>query len=197
MRPDKDEAAIVSFTGEVTLEQGFTGNLDRLRRAIDRVEFVPPSGYIGGGVVVGRHASDFGYQPDSGRRNRDLGCCLGQLPTNCSRISAENTRRTIILLTDGDDTISQVKMHDAIERAQKADALIYAIGIGDTYQGGVDEGSFKKITEKTGGRAYFPRKREGIESALCADSTRPARTVSGRLLTVKQDARRLLPANSD
>ena len=53
MRPDRDEAAIVSFTGEVTLEQGFTGNLDRLRRAIDRVEFVPPSGYIGGGVVVG------------------------------------------------------------------------------------------------------------------------------------------------
>ncbi len=29
MRPDRDEAAIVSFTGEVTLEQGFTGNLDR------------------------------------------------------------------------------------------------------------------------------------------------------------------------
>src|SRR6185436_20678274 len=53
MRPERDEAAIVSFTGEVTLEQGFTGNLDRLRRAIDRVEFVPPSGYIGGGVVVG------------------------------------------------------------------------------------------------------------------------------------------------
>src|SRR6266550_61050 len=53
MRPQKDEAAVVSFTGEVTLEQGFTGNLERLRRAIDRVEFVPPSGYVGGGVVVG------------------------------------------------------------------------------------------------------------------------------------------------
>ncbi len=52
MRPIKDEAAIVSFTGDTTLEQGFTGNMDRLRRAIDRVEFVPPSGYIGGGVVV-------------------------------------------------------------------------------------------------------------------------------------------------
>src|SRR3979411_633529 len=33
MRPDKDEAAIVSFTGEVSLEQGFTGNLERLRTA--------------------------------------------------------------------------------------------------------------------------------------------------------------------
>src|SRR5690242_18663311 len=52
MRPNKDEAAVVSFTGETTLEQGFTGNVDRLRRAIDHVEFVPPSGYIGGGVVV-------------------------------------------------------------------------------------------------------------------------------------------------
>ena len=29
------------------LEQGFTGNMVRLSRAIDRVEFVPPSGYVG------------------------------------------------------------------------------------------------------------------------------------------------------
>src|SRR6185295_4882043 len=52
LRPNKDEAAVVSFTGETTLEQGFTGSLERLRRAIDHVEFIPPSGYIGGGVVV-------------------------------------------------------------------------------------------------------------------------------------------------
>src|SRR5260370_2236429 len=52
VRANKDEAAIVSFTGEVTLEQGLTGNIGRLRRAIDQVEFVPPSGYIGGGGVV-------------------------------------------------------------------------------------------------------------------------------------------------
>jgi Ca-activated chloride channel homolog len=52
LRPNKDEAAIVTFTGEVTLEQGLTSSLDRLRRAVDKVEFVPPSGYIGGGVVV-------------------------------------------------------------------------------------------------------------------------------------------------
>src|SRR5207245_6173387 len=31
LRADKDEAAIVSFTGEVTLEQGLTGNIPRLR----------------------------------------------------------------------------------------------------------------------------------------------------------------------
>src|SRR5437868_5914074 len=52
VRPTKDEVSIVSFTGESTLEQGMTNNLNRLQRAIERVQFVPPSGYIGGGVVT-------------------------------------------------------------------------------------------------------------------------------------------------
>src|SRR5215510_664510 len=52
VRPEKDEAAVLSFTGETTLEQGLTGNLGRLRRAIDAVEFVPASGTIGGNIVV-------------------------------------------------------------------------------------------------------------------------------------------------
>src|SRR6185295_5276171 len=155
MRPDKDEAAIVSFTGEVTLEQGFTGNLDRLRRAIDRVEFIPPSGYIGGGVVVG------GTPPISDTNQMLAGStaiwdAVWASSNDLLSQSADNTRRTIILLTDGENTSGQMKIHEAIERAQKADALIYAVGIGDSYQGGVDEGSLRKITEQTGGRAYFP-----------------------------------------
>jgi Ca-activated chloride channel family protein len=165
MRPERDEAAIVSFTGDVTLEQGFTGNLDRLRRAIDRVEFVPPSGYIGGGVVVG------GTPPISDTNQMLAGStaiwdAVWASSNDLLAVSAYNTRRTIILLTDGEDTISQVKMHEAIERAQKADALIYAIGIGDSYQGGVDAGSLRKITEQTGGRAYFPRSESELRSAF-------------------------------
>ena len=45
IRAQKDEAAILSFTGDTTLEQGFTGSLERLRRAIDKVEFVSVSAY--------------------------------------------------------------------------------------------------------------------------------------------------------
>jgi VWFA-related protein len=167
MHGGKDEAAVVSFTGEVTLEQGFTGNLDRLRRAVDRVEFVPAAGtYIGGGVVVGG-----GTPPISGGNQALAGStaiwdAVWATSNELLSDSAENTRRTIILLTDGEDTISQVKMHEAIERAQKADALIYAIGIGDSYQGGVDEGSLRKITEQTGGRAYFPRSESELRSAF-------------------------------
>jgi VWFA-related protein len=128
MRPQKDEAAILSFTGDVTLEQGFTGNIDRLRRAIDHVEFVAPSGYIGGNVVV----QSGGAQPTPpiSDVHRDLAgstaiwdavwVCSNDLMAD----SAENTRRAMILLTDGVDTSSRLKMHEAIERAQKAEVFI-------------------------------------------------------------------------
>ncbi|HVS82328.1 MAG TPA: VWA domain-containing protein [Pyrinomonadaceae bacterium] len=165
VRPNKDEAAIVSFTGEVTLEQGLTGSIARLRRAIDQVEFVPPSGYIGGGVVVG------GTPPISGTQQALAGStaiwdAIWATSSEVLSDAAEHTRRAIILLTDGDDTISQMHMQDAINRALKADALIYAIGIGDRYQFGINEGALKKITEGTGGRAYFPRNERELRDSF-------------------------------
>jgi VWFA-related protein len=165
LRPNKDEAAVVTFTGEVTLEQGLTGNIARLRRAIDQVEFVPPSGYIGGGVVVG------GTPPISGTQQTLAGStaiwdAIWATANELLSDSAEHTRRAIILLTDGEDTISQTKMQEAINRAVKADALIYAIGIGDRYQFGINEGALSKITEATGGRAYFPRNESELREAF-------------------------------
>lgn len=165
LRPNKDEAAILSFTGETTLEQGFSGNLERLRRAIDRVEFVPPSGYIGGGVVVN------GTPPISGENQALAGStaiwdAVWATSEELIGTSAEHTRRAIILLTDGDDTSSRLKMDEAIQAAQKADALIYAIGIGDRYTFGVDEGALRKIAEKTGGRAYFPHHERDLRDAF-------------------------------
>ena len=165
LRANKDEAAILSFTGETTLEQGFTGSLERLRRAIDRVEFVPPSGYVGGGVVVN------GTPPISGTNQSLAGStaiwdAVWATSEELLMTSAEHTRRAIIVLTDGVDTSSRMKIHEAIERAQKADALIYAIGIGDRYSFNVDEGVLRKMAEKTGGRAYFPRHERDLNDAF-------------------------------
>ena len=165
LRANKDEAAILSFTGETTLEQGFTGNLERLRRAIDRVEFVPPSGYVGGGVVVN------GTPPISGTNQSLAGStaiwdAVWATSEELLMTSAEHTRRAVIVLTDGVDTSSRMKIHEAIERAQKADALIYAIGIGDRYSFNVDEGVLRKMAEKTGGRAYFPRHERDLNDAF-------------------------------
>jgi len=165
IRPAKDEAAILSFTGETTLEQSFTGSLDRLRRAIDKVEFVPPSGYVGGGVVVN------GTPPISGTNQSLAGStaiwdAVWVTSDEVIRDSAEHTRRAIILLTDGQDTSSRMKMHETIEHAQKVDAFIYAIGIGDRYTFNVEEGTLRKVAERTGGRAFFPSNERDLQEAF-------------------------------
>ncbi len=156
VRPSKDEVAIISFTGEATLEQGMTSNVSRLRRAIDRVRFVPPSGYLGGGIVVG------GTPPVSGSNRATVGSTaiwdaiwvtseeiLGPAP--------KGTRRAIILLTDGVNTYGVKKLKDAVQASLKAEAVIYSIGVGDNFYGGVNKGTLKKVSEQTGGRAFFPR----------------------------------------
>lgn len=165
MRGGKDEAAVVSFTGQPTLEQGLTGNVARLRRAIERVEYIPPSGLIGGGVVVG------GTPPISDTNQALAGStaiwdAVWTTSNEILRDTAEHTRRAIILLTDGQDTSSQMRIQDAITSAVKVDALVYAIGIGDRYQFGIDEGSLKKIADATGGRAYFPRNERELREAF-------------------------------
>jgi VWFA-related protein len=170
VRPAKDEVSVISFTGESTLEQGMTNNLQRLRRAIDKVQFVPPSGYLGGGVVT-NGGSVPGTPPISGTNQAVAGSTalwdaiwvtadevLGPAP--------EKTRRAIILLTDGFDTFSRKKLDEAVLAAQKAEAVIYSIGIGDRFYDGVNEGVLKKISERTGGRAYFPHDEAELREAF-------------------------------
>lgn len=165
VRAAKDEVAVVSFTGESTLEQGMTNNMTRLRRAIDRVQFVAPSGYIGGGVLAG------GTPPISGDNQMIVGSTaiwdsiwitadevLGPAP--------ERTRRAIILLSDGVDTSSRKKLDNAVQAAIKSEAIIYSIGVGDNFYGGVDKGALNKISERTGGRAFFPKDERELREAF-------------------------------
>lgn len=165
VRPEKDEVAVVSFTGESTLEQGLTGNASRVRRALERVEFVPPAGYIGGGMGVP------GTPPISGTNQSLAGSTaiwdsIWVTSEDVLSQTTDKTRRAIILLTDGEDTSSQKKMADAIDRAVKNDVVIYAIGIGDRYQYGMNEGALKKVAERTGGRAFFPDDETELRAAF-------------------------------
>ena len=164
IRPAKDEVSVVSFTGEATLEQGMTNNLNRLRRAIERVEFVPPSGYVGGGVVVGT-------PPISGKNQMTQGStaiwdAIWVTSAEVLGPAPEKTRRAIILLSDGVNTFGQKKLDEAVLAAQKSEAVIYSVGIGDNFYDGVDESALRKISERTGGRAFFPRDEAELRQAF-------------------------------
>ncbi|MBA3692474.1 MAG: VWA domain-containing protein [Acidobacteria bacterium] len=165
IRPAKDEVSIVSFTGETTLEQGMTNNLTRLARAVDKVEFVPPSGYVGGGVVVP------GTPPISGDNQMAQGStaiwdAIWVTSEEVLKSSPDKTRRAIILLSDGVNTFGSKKFDDAVQAALRSEAVIYSIGVGDEFYGGVDEGAMKKISERTGGRAFFPRDESELRKAF-------------------------------
>ena len=164
IRPAKDEVSVVSFTGEATLEQGMTNNITRLRRAIERVQFVGPSGYIGGGVVVGT-------PPISGKNQATQGStaiwdAIWVTAAEVLGPAPEKTRRAIILLSDGVNTYGQKKLDEAVQAAQKSEAVIYSIGIGDNFYSGVDKGALNKISERTGGRAFYPRDEAELREAF-------------------------------
>ncbi len=165
LRARKDEVAVVSFTGETTLEQGLTGNINRVRSAIDKVEFVPPAGWIGNGTIVGT-------PPISGT-NSDLASSTAlwdAIWVTCDEVlseSSEQTRRAIILMTDGYNTSGKMKLQDAVDRAIKTDTLVFVIGVGDSFSyQGVDKGSIDKLAERTGGRAYVPHNEEDLRKAF-------------------------------
>ncbi|MBV9217341.1 MAG: VWA domain-containing protein, partial [Acidobacteria bacterium] len=163
MRPAKDEVCVVSFTGESVLEQGMTNNLVKLRRVIDGVRFTPPSGYLGAGVYAG------GTAPANGNSTQGSTAIWDAVWAASDEVlgpAPEKTRRAIILVTDGVNTSGRKNLDDAVNAALKSEAIIYSIGIGDDYAGGVDKGSLRKISERTGGRAFFPQNEEDLRSAF-------------------------------
>jgi VWFA-related protein len=164
IRPSKDEAAVLTFTGQATLELGLTGSVARIRRALDRVEFVAPSGYIGGGATVGTPPISDTQQNIAG--STAVWDAIWVTADEVLSETSDKTRRAIILLTDGVDSSSQKKMDEAIERSIKGDVLIYSIGIGDDYRGGIDKGSLRKLSERTGGRAFFPEDDADLRAAF-------------------------------
>ncbi len=153
LRSGKDHAALVSFTGEATIEQDLTNDLMRLRASIDRVKFVPPSGFLLGGVVLGP------TPPSGGQGLPGATAIWDAIWATVDGIQpAAGSRRVIVLLTDGEDTNSKVKLRDAIEHAATNDVAIFSIGIAADRYDGLNRDSLKRLSEETGGRAFFPKK---------------------------------------
>lgn len=147
IRPGKDSAAIVTFQDDVELAQGLTSRMESLNRAFDEIQYSRRFGPS----TTRRQATalyDAVYITADEILARDA----------YRAVSDETpTRRAIILLTDGVDNASSRKLDEAIDRAFRSGVVIYAIGIGDRFRfEGVREDILRRMSEETGGRAYFP-----------------------------------------
>ena len=65
-------------------------------------------------------------------------------------------RRAIVIVSDGDDNQSDHTRDQAIEMAQKADVVIYAISTNSSRAGTDGDKVLRYFTSETGGRAFFP-----------------------------------------
>jgi len=153
LRP-KDEAFLVTFDVGVNLEQDFTSNANQIIRAMDKAEI----NTAGGNGAAGVPGIGQGPFPTNGAPK---GTLLYDAVASVSndKIRSETGRKALILLTDGEDEGSVTKPAQAIEAAQKANAIIYVILIADrpfySYGYGpfgyTGDAQMKKLTEETGG----------------------------------------------
>jgi VWFA-related protein len=154
IRPGVDRAAILSFTGVPRLEQALTNDLIRLRKGIEqvRVEMSPENErrFAAGEDPLPVDQDPSGYTSIWDAMWITIQEHLSKTP--------DNTRRAIILLSDGDDTASRKGKQEVIDLAVKSDVVIYSIGIRDVDfpEGKLDAGALRKVSDKSGGRAFIP-----------------------------------------
>ena len=149
----KDEAFLVTFDVGVNLEQDFTNNANQIIRAMDKAEI----NTAGGNGAAGVPGIGQGPFPTQGTpKGTLLYDAVAQVSND--KLRTETGRKALILLTDGEDQGSVTKPNQAIEAAQKANAIIYVILIADRpfygyrtfgYSGDMQ---MRKLTEETGGR---------------------------------------------
>lgn len=147
---DKDEAYVMSFDITVDLLQDFTRDTHRLQAALNKAKINVD--YTSGGIP-GMGGGPIPTQNAPGTLLYDAVYLSAH-----DMLAKEVGRKAMILLTDGQDEGSRLKLRDAIEAAQKADAIVYVLlcadrggyfSAGMSYTG---EGEMRKLTEQTGGR---------------------------------------------
>ena len=163
---DKDLAFVLDFDVDASLIQDYTRDVQRLQKALNSVRInsgvtMPTLPGAGGGPVPtaaspGTVLYDAVYLSAHDMLSKEVG------------------RKAMILLTDGQDEGSKLKIKDAIEAAQKADSIVYVLLCADrggylsAGMGYYGEGDMKKLTEQTGGRVInvgnkFDKLREAFD----------------------------------
>ncbi len=145
----KDLAFLISFDTDVDLLQDFTGNQGLLRGGLERLKANPP-------VTAAPRIPTQG--PFPGLRPRGTLLYDAVYLAAREKLATEVGRKTIVVISDGEDQGSRMKLDEAVEAAQKADVIVYGVLFADPEfyyrrgQGYFGENVLKKMAEETGGR---------------------------------------------
>jgi VWFA-related protein len=143
LRTGFDKAFIVGFNSHSQMAQDFTDNVQLLSASVHKL-------HDGGGTAL----YDAVYHACKEKFLKDH--------------PEHPVRKAIIVVSDGEDNQSEVTKAQAIEMAQRAEVIIYAISTDDS--GLVMRGDrvLEQLAEATGGRAFFPFKIKDITRSFDA-----------------------------
>ncbi len=159
LRPGTDHFAAISFNGKPAVDGDLTDSPTRLLDAIAQMKVeVPPDNPDCEGVAV--------TVEEDPRCWTSIWDAIWASTNEILAHTPERTRRAVILITDGYDTSSIMKRQEAVDIAVKNNVVIYGIGFTDPEHYEVDEGALRKVAERTGGRAFFPRNGEELTGAF-------------------------------
>jgi VWFA-related protein len=164
---DKDLAFVIDFDVNVELLQDFTSSVRLLKTALNSARI-----NTAGGSGTGIPGLGGGTVPTQGAPRGTLLYDAVYLASH-DELAQQVGRKAMILLTDGQDEGSQLKIKDAIEAAQKSDSIVYVLLCADRgFYGGFGgysgEGEMRKMTQETGGRVIdvgnkYEKLKEGFD----------------------------------
>lgn len=137
-----DLASIISFDKDSDLLTDFTSSIAELERGLNRAQINAVAPPVTPGTVPNRNPRGTVFYEAIYLAARE-------------KLSSEVGRKAIIALTDAVDEGSRIKLDEAVEAAQRVDAVVHVLLIYDPYYsffGGSGAGVAKKIAEETGGR---------------------------------------------
>jgi VWFA-related protein len=144
LRPHFDKAFVMGFSTHTQMAQGFTDNAALLASGVHGLK-------DGGGTalydaIYSACRDHLGKEGDEDR----------------------SVRRAIVVVSDGEDNQSEVTRTQAIEMAERAEVIIYAISTDDS--GLILRGDrvLEQLADATGGRAFFPFKIKDVKNAFAA-----------------------------
>ncbi len=141
LRPREDKVMLVSFDSAAELVTDLTDDQAKLEKGIN------------------------GMRPGGGTAFYDAiyFACKEKLLMDQPR---DKFRRAMIVISDGQDTESRVSRDQALEMAQKADVVIYAISTNITRDDTDGDKVLRYLAEETGGQAFFPFKIEDLDQSF-------------------------------
>jgi len=157
LRIDEDLAFLMSFDIDVELLQDLTAAKPLLQDGLERLEVQGSTRGVTAGPVP--------------QNSKPVGTAMfdGIYLAANEMLKGQAGRKALVLVTDGYDYGSKVKIEEAIEASQRSDVIIFSVRYYDTrfYQGGAVIGGgrsdLRQLSRSTGGDTYEVKRKQTLD----------------------------------